>query len=210
MDYSIIDLPEVRLLSEEKTRQFIEEAQSGDQDALDKLVKHNLKLVLKVTYRFKNLDYDLQDLFQIGVIGLIKAVRGFDLNRKVKFSTYAFSRIIGEIRLHLRDDGPINVSRNLQKIARIVRKKQQKLQQKLLRQPSIGELATATDYSKEDIVQALEASKRPTSIYRPTHEDEGKEIFLIDNLCFLEFKAAIILVICKLNSKYFFKNVFLD
>ncbi len=182
MDYSIIDLPGVRLLTEEETRTYIEKAQEGDKKALDKVVEHNLKLVLKVTYRYKNLDYNLQDLFQIGVVGLIKAVKGFDLKRDVKFSTYAFSRILGEIRLHIRDDGIINISRNLKKIARIVRKKEEELRNKLKRQPTLNELVEETDYSKEEIIKALEANKKPTSIYQPTHKDEGKELYLIDNL----------------------------
>lgn len=115
MEYSIINLPKVRLLSEEETRHYIKKAQNNDQKALDKLVEHNLRLVLKVINRFKSSGYDPQDLFQIGVIGLIKAIKNFDLDRGVKFSTYAVSRIIGEIRLHIRDDGIIKVSRSLKK-----------------------------------------------------------------------------------------------
>lgn len=182
MNYSMIDLPEVELLSEDKTREYIKKAQLGDKKYLDKIVEHNLKLVLKVTYRFKNSGYDLQDLFQIGVIGLIKAVKGFDLNRGVKFSTYAVSRIIGEIRLHLRDDGIIKVSRSLKKIAREVRKKEEELKNNLNRSPTINELASELDYTKEEIIQAIEANKNPTSIYQTIHEDDGSSLHLIDSL----------------------------
>lgn len=182
MNYNIIDLPQVELLDEETTRKYLKEAQNGDKEALDKLVEHNLKLVLKITYRFKNRDYNLQDLFQIGVIGLIKAIEAFDLNKDNKFSTYAFSRIIGEIRLHLRDDGIINVSRSLKKIAREVKKIEEKLEKKYNRSPTLEELVEKTGYSRDKIIQALEANKNPASLYQTTYEDEGSELHLIDSL----------------------------
>ena len=182
MDYRTIDLPDVRLLEEEETRKYIKAAQKGDKKALDKVVEHNLRLVLKVTYRFKNRGTDLQDLFQIGVIGLIKAVEGFDLSRGIKFSTYAFSRILGQIRLHLRDDGIINVSRSLKKIAKVVKQKEEELRKKSSNKPTLEELVQETGFSKEKIIQALEANKNPTSIYKTTYQDEGSEIKLIDSL----------------------------
>ncbi|MFW6389962.1 MAG: sigma-70 family RNA polymerase sigma factor, partial [Halanaerobiales bacterium] len=183
MNYSMIDLPEVDLLTGEETNYYIKKAQKGDKDALEKVVEHNLKLVLKVTYRFKNTSYDLQDLFQIGVIGLIKAVKGFDLSRGFKFSTYAVSKIIGEIRLHLRDDGIIKVSRSLKKIARVVRKKEEELKNKLNRSPSISEIVEETDYSREEIIRAVEANKSHTSIYKKmTNNDDGNDLYLIDRL----------------------------
>jgi len=182
MNYSMIDLPEVELLDEEETRYYIRFAQQDDKDALKKVVEHNLKLVLKITYRFKNSGYDLQDLFQTGVIGLIKAVKGFDLNRGLKFSTYAVSKIIGEIRLYLRDDGIIKVSRSLKKIARVVRQKEDEMTKKLGRSPSINELEEETGYSKEEIIRALEADKNPASIYQTIYNDGDSDIYLIDSL----------------------------
>jgi len=182
MNYSMIDLPEVELLDEEETRYYIRLAQQDDKDALKKVVEHNLKLVLKVTYRFKNSTYDLQDLFQTGVIGLIKAVKGFDLNRGLKFSTYAVSKIIGEIRLYLRDDGIIKVSRSLKKIARVVRQKEDEMTKKLSRSPSINELEEETGFSKEEIIRALEADKNPASIYQTIYNDGDGDIYLIDSL----------------------------
>lgn len=182
MNYSMIDLPEVELLDEEETRYYIRFAQQDDKDALKKVVEHNLKLVLKITYRFKNSGYDLQDLFQTGVIGLIKAVKGFDLNRGLKFSTYAVSKIIGEIRLYLRDDGIIKVSRSLKKIARVVRQKEDEMTKKLGHSPSINELEEETGYSKEEIIRALEADKNPASIYQTIYNDGDSDIYLIDSL----------------------------
>lgn len=182
MNYSMIDLPDIELLSDEETNHYIKLAQEGDKQALKKVVEHNLKLALKVTYRFKNSGYDLQDLFQIGVIGLIKAVKGFDISKGFKFSTYAVSKIIGEIRLYLRDDGMIKVSRSLKKIARIVRKKEEELKKVMNRSPSIGELSVATEIPKEDIIRALEANKNPASIYKKINNDNNSDLYLLDNL----------------------------
>ncbi|MFP4016529.1 MAG: SigB/SigF/SigG family RNA polymerase sigma factor [Halanaerobiales bacterium] len=182
MNYNMINLPDLELLSDEEVARCIQLAQQGDEEALDKVVRHNLKLVLKVTYRFRNTGYELQDLFQIGVIGLIKAVKGFDVSKGFKFSTYAVSKIIGEIRLHLRDDGIIKVSRSLKKIAGIVRKKEEELKKELNRSPSINELSAATEVPKEEIIKALEANKNPTSIYQPINNDRDGEIFLLDSL----------------------------
>lgn len=182
MDYSSFKLPDLPLLTDEETYEYIKLAQEDDKSALDKLVEHNLKLVLKIAYRFQNTDYDLQDLFQIGVIGLIKAIKGFDLSRNVKLSTYAVARIIGEIRLYMRDDGIIKVSRSLKKIANVIRQKEEEMKKKLNRLPSINELAAATDFPKEKIIQALEANQNPSSIYQTINEDSGGDIYLIDSL----------------------------
>ncbi|AZO95614.1 SigB/SigF/SigG family RNA polymerase sigma factor [Halocella sp. SP3-1] len=182
MNYNMIDLPDLKLLSEEETRYYIRLAQQGDKFALEKVVEHNLRLVLKVSYRFKNSGYDLQDLFQVGVIGIIKAVEGFDLERGIKFSTYAVAKIIGEIRLHLRDDGLIKVSRSLKKIARVVRQKEEELSKKNNQSPSISELASETGYSREDIIQALEADKNPASIYQTINPDSNNDLYLLDSL----------------------------
>ena len=181
-EYKIMDIPDLPLLEEKDTRKLISKAHQGDEKARDKLVKHNLKLVLKIAHRFQNKQYSLQDLFQIGVIGLIKAINGFDLQRNVRFSTYAFSRITGEIRLHLRDDGPIKVSRKIKKIGRILRKKREELKQLKNREPTISELIEDTGYSREEIVQAFEAGRNPASIYKPFCEKEGEQLLLIDHL----------------------------
>jgi RNA polymerase sporulation-specific sigma factor len=182
MSYNIIDLPDVDLLNREETQKYIKAAQKGDSQALDKLVKHNLKLVLKVTYRFKNYNYDLQDLFQIGVIGFIKAVKNFDLTRNLRLSTYAVSRILGEIRLFVRDEGMIKVSRSLKKIARDVRKKEEEMKKRLSRDPTINEIVEETGYEREKILQALEANKGPTSVYQTIHQEDGSKLYLIDRI----------------------------
>lgn len=182
MNYSMINLPDLELLSDGETNHLIRLAQNGDENALDKIVEHNLKLVLKVTYRFKSSGYELQDLFQVGVIGLIKAAKGFDISKGFKFSTYAVSKIIGEIRLYLRDDGIIKVSRSLKKIAGIVRKKEEELKKVLNRSPSLNELSAAIEVPREDIVRALEANKTPSSIYQTINNDSNNDIYLLDSL----------------------------
>jgi len=182
LDNNIIDLPGVKLLKEEETKNYIEKAQQGNSKALNKLIKHNIRLVLKMTYRFKNSKYDLQDLFQIGVIGLMKAVNGFDLERKVKFSTYAVSRILGEIKLHMRDEGIIKVSRNLKKIVRIVRKKEEEYRKKHNKEPTINEIIAETDFTKQEIITAIEANKYPASIYQTIYEEDGNELCLLDSM----------------------------
>ncbi len=182
MDNNIIDLPGVNLLKEKETKNYIKKAQHGNSKALNKLIKHNLRLVLKMTYRFKNSKYDLQDLFQIGVIGLIKAVKGFDLERNVKFSTYAVSRILGEIKLFMRDEGIIKVSRNLKKIGRIVRKREEEYKKKYGRAPTINEISEITGFTKQKIIRAMEANKYPTSINKEIYEKEGQKLYLVDSI----------------------------
>ncbi|NLM98316.1 MAG: sigma-70 family RNA polymerase sigma factor [Halanaerobiaceae bacterium] len=183
MEYSGIKLPDLELLSDEETNRYIKLAQEGDESSLDKLVEHNLRLVLKISCRFKNLGFELEDLFQVGVIGLIKAAKAFDIQRGVKFSTYAVSKIIGEIRLYIRDDGIIKVSRSIKNMASIVRKKEEELKSILKRPPSISELSAATELTKEDIVMALEAQRVPSSIYQKVSNDNEKNnTYLLDFL----------------------------
>ncbi|MFW6380987.1 MAG: sigma-70 family RNA polymerase sigma factor [Bacillota bacterium] len=179
---NIIELPECEVLAEKEIRRLLERAQKGDEGACDRVVKHNLKLVLKVVYRFKNCGYELEDLFQIGVIGLMKAVSGFDLKRNVRFSTYAFAKILGEIRLFLRDEGSIKASRSLKKIGRIVRNQEEELTQKLNKRPTLEELSAATGFSREQIVQALELRQEPASLFEEIGDSKGKELYLMDNL----------------------------
>lgn len=180
--YKTLNIPELPLLDEEETKSLIKKAQNGNEKALDRLVRHNLRLVLKIAHRYKNSQVAFPDLFQIGVVGLIKAIKGFELERNVKFSTYAFSRIMGEIRLFLRDKGSVKVSRSLKKIARILRKKREELKKKLNREPTLKELEKETGLDREKIVRALEAVQNPTSLYKTINKGEEKGLRLIDNL----------------------------
>lgn len=177
-----LNIPDKELLSEEKTKDLLEAAQAGDEQAKEKLVNHNLKLVLKVAHRFANNNYNYEELFQIGSIGLLKAIERFDLSRDVKFSTYAVPLIIGEIKRFLRDDDVVKVSRSLKNKAYKINKAKEELTAELNREPTVGEIADKLEMPKEEIVNALEAAREPTSIYSPIYEEEGSSIELIDQL----------------------------
>ncbi|MBO8138550.1 MAG: RNA polymerase sporulation sigma factor SigF [Desulfotomaculum sp.] len=177
-----MNLPRFPLLKDEEMRALIKRAQSGDREARDKLVNCNLKLVFNLVQRFQNRGYELEDLFQIGTIGLMKAIDKFDLNYDVKFSTYAVPMIVGEIRRFLRDDSPVKVSRSLKEAAYRIQVAKEQLTAKLGREPSVGEIADQLGCSREEVVTALEASQSPTSIYETLHQDDGDPIFILDQL----------------------------
>lgn len=179
---SEMNLPHFPLLPDSEMRQLITQAQAGDMDARDRLVNCNLKLVFNLVQRFYNRGYELEDLFQIGSIGLIKAIDKFDLSYDVKFSTYAVPLIIGEIRRFLRDDSPVKVSRSLKETAYKVSKVKESLSNKLGREPNIGEIAEEMKISREEIVTALEAAQTPTSIFDTLYQDDGDPIYVMDQL----------------------------
>ncbi|HZK18637.1 MAG TPA: RNA polymerase sporulation sigma factor SigF [Clostridia bacterium] len=175
-------LPRFPLLKDEEIKELIVKAQAGDNEARDKLVNCNLKLVFNLVQRFQNRGHDLEDIFQIGCIGLIKAIDKFDLTYNVKFSTYAVPMIVGEIRRFLRDDSPVKISRTIKETAYKIQQTKEWLTGKMGREPSVNEVADELGISREDIVSALEASQFPASIYDTLHQDEGDPIFLLDQL----------------------------
>ncbi|HBC94082.1 MAG TPA: RNA polymerase sporulation sigma factor SigF, partial [Pelotomaculum sp.] len=142
----------------------------------------NLKLVFNLVKRFQNRGYELEDLFQIGCIGLMKAIDKFDLGYDVKFSTYAVPMIVGEIRRFLRDDNPVKVSRSVKETAYKIQQTRELLTARLGREPTIGEVAGELGLSREEIVNALEAAQTPASIYETLHQDDGDPIYLLDQL----------------------------
>lgn len=170
------------LLSHEDTLKFIERAQKGEQVAVDILVKRNIALVKSIIKRFLNRGHEYEDLFQIGVIGLIKAINNYDPKYSVRFSTYAVPMIMGEIKRFLRDDGPIKVSRSLKELANKSLTMKEQLKNILKREPTIQEIAEAVGSDPEDIVHALEASRSPASIYDVVYEDDDNPILLIDKV----------------------------
>lgn len=167
-------------LPDEEVKQLIEASQRGDLASRDKLVHHNIRLVWSVVQRFLNRGYEAEDLFQIGCMGLLKAVDKFDLSYDVKFSTYAVPMIIGEIQRFLRDDGMVKVSRSLKELANKVRKTRDELSKKLNRFPTIQEIANELGVDPEEIVFAQEANRSPASIYECVYENEGDPITLMD------------------------------
>ncbi|MCM1091243.1 MAG: SigB/SigF/SigG family RNA polymerase sigma factor [Muribaculum sp.] len=161
---------------------LIERSQSGDKEAREVLIEKNLGLVHHIVRRFAGRGYETEDLFQIGVIGLIKAIDKFDLSLGLKFSTYAVPMITGEIKRFLRDDGPLKVSRTLKENALKVRMTRQALQSSLGREPTIQEISKEASLSEEEIVMAMEATMEVESIYMSIYQDDGNELYLVDRV----------------------------
>lgn len=178
----IQDLPNT-LLSGQEFNELLLLSQEGDEEALQTLVYYNLRLVLKIVHRFKNKGYEMEDLFQIGTIGLLKALKNFDSKRGVKFSTYAVPLIIGEIMRYLRDDSVIKVSRSIQNISRKIKDYEEKFQKEHGRRPRISEVSWALNISPEEMVAAVEGVKRPVSIQQSVDTGDGeKDLHLFDQL----------------------------
>jgi len=170
------------LLSHGETLELIDKAQKGDREAKEKLVRHNIGLVKSVLRGFTNRGYDAEDLFQIGSIGLLKAIDKFDPSFEVKFSTYAVPMIAGEIKRFLRDDGMIKVSRSLKQTANRVRYAQENLSKILGREPTIEEISKELDIDREDIVMALESSYQLEYLHDVVHQDDGNPLKVIDRI----------------------------
>ena len=161
---------------------LIQKSHEGDKAAREQLVEENVGLIWCVVKRFYGRGLENEDLFQIGSIGLLKAIDKFDLSYDVKFSTYAIPMISGEIKRFLRDDGMIKVSRTLKELSYKIFQTREKLLDLLGREPTIEELAEKMQIDKEEIVEALEAGSEVESIYKPIHQKEGNEIRLMDKL----------------------------
>lgn len=162
--------------------QLIRLAKDGDKVALDYLIEMNLPLVSSISKKFLNRGYEYDDIFQIGCIGLVKAVNNFDDKFNVKFSTYAVPMIIGEIKRFLRDDGIIKVSRSVKNTARKLHYDKDSLTKKLGREPTIEELSQFSGIDKEEIITALESSSSMQYLYDTIHQDDGAPVLLIDKL----------------------------
>ena len=160
---------------------LIEKSHNGDKEAREQLVEENIGLIWCVVKRFYGRGIEAEDLFQIGSIGLIKAIDKFDLSYDVKFSTYAVPMISGEIKRFLRDDGMIKVSRSLKELSYRIFQTREKMTDGLGREPTLEELSQEMGVEKEELVQAMEASGEVESLYRPIHQKEGSEISLGSN-----------------------------
>ena len=161
---------------------LIRKSHDGDKEAREQLVEENIGLIWCVVRRFGGRGVEMEDLFQIGSIGLLKAIDKFDLDYDVKFSTYAVPMISGEIRRFLRDDGMIKVSRSLKELSYRSLKAGEKLTDRLGREPTMEELSEELGVEKEELVQAMEAGGEVDSLYRPIHQKEGSEIRLLDKI----------------------------
>ncbi|HHY70248.1 MAG TPA: RNA polymerase sporulation sigma factor SigF [Thermoanaerobacterales bacterium] len=162
--------------------ELLKKAKRGDRQSKDELVSLNLGLVWSIVKRFSNRGYELEDLFQIGSIGLLKAIEKFDFSYDVKFSTYAVPMIIGEIRRYIRDDRPIKVARSLKELAFKIQRTQEELTNTLDREPTVNELSDEMGVSVEELVIAMEASQSLVSLNNVAYQDDGSPIYLIDQI----------------------------
>lgn len=166
----------------DETIRLIEAAHNGDKEARERLVTENMGLIWSIVRRFSGRGYEMEDLFQIGSIGLMKAIDKFDTSFMVKFSTYAVPMISGEIKRFLRDDGMVKVSRSIKENGWKLHCAGEKLLYKLGREATIEELSEETGLSTEDILLAFEANTEIESIYKSVYQGDGNEIFLVDKL----------------------------
>ena len=169
-------------LSREEKNELFVKIKNGDTDAREQFVNGNLRLVLSVIQRFGNRNENVDDLFQVGCIGLIKAIDNFDLSQNVQFSTYAVPMIIGEIRRYLRDNNSIRVSRSLKDIAYKALQAKERLTKENEKEPSVNDIAKELNLPKEDVVLALDAIQDPVSLYEPVYNDGADAIFVMDQV----------------------------
>lgn len=177
-----VNTSKLPVLSNAKMRELLAKIKEGDQQAREEMVQGNLRLVLSVIQRFNNRGEYVDDLFQVGCIGLMKAIDNFDLSQNVKFSTYAVPMIIGEIRRYLRDNNPIRVSRSLRDIAYKALQVRDSLANKYAKEPTISQIAEELQIPREDIVFALDAIQEPISLFEPIYHDGGDPIFVMDQI----------------------------
>ncbi|CAM4259311.1 RNA polymerase sporulation sigma factor SigG [Paenibacillus tarimensis] len=178
-----VDTAKLPVLTNAEMRELFTALQTRNElAAREKLVNGNLRLVLSVIQRFNNRGEFVDDLFQVGCIGLMKAIDNFDLGQNVKFSTYAVPMIIGEIRRYLRDNNPIRVSRSLRDIAYKALQVRDSLTNQNSREPTIFEISEALNVPKEDVVFALDAIQDPVSLFEPIYHDGGDPIYVMDQI----------------------------
>lgn len=177
-----MDFSEYPVLSGKEVRTLLKQTKLGDNEARQKLIESNLRLVRSIVARFADRGHEMDDLFQIGCIGLVKAIDDFDLSYDVKFSTYAVPKIIGEIKRYIRESSPLKVSRSLRELASRGIAVKDQLTKKLGRTPLISEIAQELGTAKEDLIAALEAVSPVLSLQQVVHEDEGDSILLEDRV----------------------------
>ncbi|MDE5605068.1 MAG: RNA polymerase sporulation sigma factor SigG [Eubacterium sp.] len=177
-----INTNEIKVLKEKEKMELLRKARSGDKKAREELINCNLRLVLSVIQRFQNRGESMDDLFQVGVIGLIKAIDNFNLDLDVKFSTYAVPMCIGEVRRFLRDSAPVRVSRSMKDTAYKAMQVKERLINQNQKEPTIEEIAKELDMKKSDVVLALEAIVDPVSLYEPVYSDGGDTIYVMDQV----------------------------
>ncbi|MBP3692480.1 MAG: RNA polymerase sporulation sigma factor SigG [Clostridia bacterium] len=177
-----VDTSKLVVMKEKEKEELLIKIKQGDKLAREKLISGNLRLVLSVIQRFTNRGENMDDLFQVGCIGLIKSIDNFDVTHGVRFSTYAVPMIIGEIRRYLRDNNAIRVSRSIKDTAYKTMQAKEKLMERLMREPTVTELAEELQLPREEVVFALESVVEPMSLYEPMYNDGGDTIYVLDQL----------------------------
>ena len=177
-----VNTAKLKVLKESEKMELLHRIKQGDMKARDELISGNLRLVLSVIQRFVNRGENLDDLFQVGCIGLIKSIDNFDVDQGVRFSTYAVPMIIGEIRRYLRDNNSVRVSRSMRDTAYHAMQAKERLINELQRDPTIEEIAKELDLPKETVVLAMESIVEPVSLYEPVYSDGGDTIYVMDQI----------------------------
>ena len=177
-----VNTSKLPLLTEEEKKTLFDRIQKGDTDAREKFIKGNLRLVLSIIQRFSNTGENIDDLFQIGCIGLMKSIDHFDVTMNVKFSTYAVPMIIGEVRRYLRDNNSIRVSRSLRDTAYKAIHTREILAKTSCKEPTLEEIAKVSGLTQEEIVFALDAIQSPVSLYDPVYTDGGDTLYVMDQI----------------------------
>ena len=177
-----INTGRLKVLKEKEKMELLKKAQAGDKNARNELVEGNLRLVLSVVQRFSNRGENMDDLFQVGVIGLIKAIDNFNTDLDVRFSTYGVPMIIGEIRRYLRDNSSIRVSRSMRDTAYRVLQAREKLQREQQREPTVEQIARELGIRREEVVFAMDAVCDPVSLFEPIYSDGGDAVCVMDQV----------------------------
>jgi len=177
-----VNTAKLKVLKSEETQALLVRAKAGDKQAREELIAGNLRLVLSVIQRFSNRGENADDLFQVGCIGLIKAIDNFDTNLQVKFSTYGVPMIVGEIRRYLRDNSTMRVSRAMRDTAYKVLQAKEAYMAKHQKEPTVEEIAKLLDLKREDVVFALDAILEPVSLYEPVYSDSGDTVCVMDQV----------------------------
>lgn len=178
-----VNTSKLQTLSDEEKRELLVKSKAGDEEARQKLIYGNLRLVLSIIQRFTNRNENLDDLFQVGCIGLVKAVDNFNIDLDVKFSTYAVPMIIGEIRRYLRDNNSIRISRSIRDLAYRSLQAREELIKINQREPTTDEIAAKIGESRENVYRAMEAIVEPISLYEPVYSENGDSLYVVDQLC---------------------------
>lgn len=177
-----LDTSKLPKLSQKEQMEMLKRIKNGENDLKDEFIEANLRLVLSIIKKFNNRGENINDIFQVGVIGLIKAIDNFDISQPVQFSTYAVPMIIGEIKRYLRDNSAFRVTRSLRDLAYLISQEREKYVREKNEEPTVEEICKLTGAAKEDVIMAIDSQIVPMSIYDSVYSDGGDQIYLLDQL----------------------------